>query len=66
VTDAKNILTGGDTSVTEFFVTRRHASPLVRALFARGEQVPQKTWALPRSYNAFAGKAASFGLLKPE
>lgn len=64
VTDAKNILTGGDTSVTQFFVTRTRA-PLAERFLPVVNQATEKV-GLTQKYNAFAGKAASFGLLKPE
>lgn len=64
VTDAKNILTGGDTSVTEFFVTKTRA-PLSERFLPVVNKATENV-GLTQKYNAFAGKAASFGLLKPE
>lgn len=64
VTDARRILTGGDTSVTEFFAgkTRKPLAsaflPAVREQTARVE--------LAGKYDRIAGKAAGFGLVKPE
>ena len=64
VTDAKNILTGGDTSVTQFFVTKTRA-PLTERFLPVVNQATEKV-GLTAKYNAFAGKAASFGLLKAD
>ena len=64
VTDAKNILTGGDTSVTQFFVTKTRA-PLSERFLPVVNKATENV-GLTQKYNAFAGKAASFGLLKPE
>ncbi len=64
VVDAKNILTGGDTSVTKFFAEKTR-SPLV------GKFLPIVTRAtenvqLADKYNAVAGKAKGMGLVKEE
>lgn len=64
VTDAKNILTGGDTSVTDFFATRTRA-PLTERFLPIVTEATQKV-SLAKVYDNFAGKAASFGLLKAE
>ena len=64
VTDAKNILTGGDTSVTQFFADKTRA-PLGQHFLPVVNQATEKV-NLAQSYNAFAGKAASFGLLRKE
>ena len=64
VTDAKNILTGGDTSVTQFFADKTRA-PLGQRFLPVVNQATEKV-NLAQSYNAFAGKAASFGLLRKE
>lgn len=64
VTDAKNILTGGDTSVTQFFADKTRA-PLGQRFLPVVNQATEKV-NLTQSYNAFAGKAASFGLLRKE
>lgn len=64
VTDAKNILTGGSTSVTAFFAEKTRA-PLGERFLPVVQQATDKV-GLTAKYNAVAGKAASFGLLKPE
>ncbi|CAN7583553.1 DUF4197 domain-containing protein [Acidovorax sp. LjRoot129] len=64
VTDAKNILTGGSTSVTLFFADKTRA-PLSERFLPVVNQATEKV-GLTQKYNAFAGKAAGFGLLKPE
>ena len=64
VTDAKNILTGGDTSVTQFFADKTRA-PLGQRFLPVVNQATENV-NLTQSYNAFAGKAASFGLLRKE
>ena len=64
VTDAKNILTGGSTSVTTFFAERTRL-PLGERFLPVVNQATEKV-GLTQKYNAFAGKAAGFGLLKPE
>ena len=64
VQDAKNILSGGETAVTEFFAekTRRPLAqkflPVVTETTARVD--------LAAKYNQIAGKAASMGLVKGE
>ena len=64
VQDAKNILTGGDTAVTQFFASKTRA-PLGERFLPVVTQATD-TVGLAQQYNAFAGKAAGFGLLKPE
>ena len=64
VQDAKNILTGGDTAVTQFFAIKTRA-PLGERFLPVVTQATDKV-GLAQQYNAFAGKAAGFGLLKPE
>ena len=64
VQDAKNILTGGDTAVTQFFASKTRA-PLGERFLPVVTQATDKV-GLAQQYNAFAGKAAGFGLLKPE
>jgi len=64
VTDAKGILTGGETSVTQFFAQKTRAPLGVKFL-------PVVTAAtvkvgLAEKYNQIAGKAAGIGLLKKE
>lgn len=64
VTDAKGILAGGATSVTDFFADKTRAPlglkflPIVTAATVKV--------GLAEKYNSIAGKAASFGLMKPE
>jgi hypothetical protein len=64
VTDAKNILTGGDTSVTAFFADRTRSPlsaeflPVVSRATARVD--------LAAKYDRVAGQAAGFGLVKKE
>lgn len=64
VTDAKNILTGGDTAVTRFFADKTRA-PLGERFLPVVNQATEKV-GLTQQYNAFAGKAAGFGLLRKE
>jgi len=64
VTDAKGILTGGETSVTQFFAQKTRAPLGVKFL-------PVVTAAtvkvgLAEKYNQIAGKIAGMGLLKKE
>ncbi len=64
VTDAKDILTGGDTSVTQFFAGKTRAPLGVKFL-------PVVTAAtvkvgLAEKYNQVAGQIAGFGLMKKE
>ena len=64
VNDAKNILTGGDTSVTNFFAEKTRA-PLGVKFLPVVNQATEKV-GLASKYNAVAGKAAGFGLVKKE
>ncbi len=64
VTDAKNILRGGETSVTDFFSSKTRA-PLGEKFLPIVTQATEKV-SLAQRYNDFAGKAAKYGLLKPE
>lgn len=64
VTDAKNILTGGDTSVTAFFAEKTRA-PLGERFLPVVTQATEKV-GLMQQYNSFAGKAAGFGLIRKE
>jgi Protein of unknown function (DUF4197) len=64
VTDAKNILTGGDTSVTQFFADKTRA-PLDTQFLPIVTQATQKV-GLAEKYNNFGGRAASLGLVKKE
>jgi len=62
VQDAKKILTGGDTSVTQFF-TEKTREPLNRKFLPVVSEVTARA-NLADQYNQIAGKAAGMGLLK--
>jgi hypothetical protein len=62
VQDAKNILTGGDTSVTQFF-TEKTKQPLNLKFLPVVTRATAKV-DLAAKYNQVAGKAAGMGLLK--
>ena len=64
VNDAKNILTGGDTSVTAFFADKTRA-PLGVKFLPVVNRSTEKV-GLASKYNDFAGKAAGFGLVRKE
>lgn len=64
INDAKAILTGGDNAVTQFFADKTRA-PL-SAKFLPVVTVATEKVGLARQYNDFAGKAATFGLVKKE
>jgi len=64
VSDAQQILTGGDDAATQFFA-RRTREPLGVKFLPIVTRATQKV-ALAEKYNALAGKASSFGLLKRE
>ena len=64
VEDAKQVLTGGDNSVTQFFINKTRESLGVKFL-PIVTRATEKV-ALVDKYNAVAGKAAGFGLLKPQ
>ena len=64
VNDAKNILQGGETSVTTFFAEKTRA-PLNVKFLPIVTQATQQV-GLANKYNQFAGKAAGFGLVKKE
>ena len=64
VNDAKNILAGGDTSVTKFFAEKTRV-PLGLRFLPLVNQATEK-FGLASKYNEFAGKAAGFGLVKKE
>ena len=64
VTDAKNILTGGTTSVTSFFAERTRAPLAVRFLPVVTDAT--KKVGLAEKYNQVAGKVAGMGLVKKE
>lgn len=64
VTDAKGILTGGNTAVTDFFASKTRTDLSAKFL----PVVTQATAkvGLVDKYNAVAGKASEFGLVKKE
>ena len=64
MSDAKKILTGGDTSVTQFFSDKTR-TPLGEKFLPVVTQATSQV-GLAQQYNAFAGKAAGFGLVKKE
>lgn len=64
VSDAKQILSGGDTSVTEFFAGKTR-SPLSTQFLPVVKQATSKV-DLAARYDALAGKAAGMGLVKQE
>jgi len=64
VTDAKNILGGGDNSVTQFFAEKTR-TPLGDKFLPIVTQATEKV-GLANQYNKVAGKAAGIGLVKSE
>lgn len=62
VTDAKNILTGGDTSVTDFF-RQKTASPLSVKFLPIVKSVTDRS-GLASQYNGVVGQVAKSGLMK--
>jgi Protein of unknown function (DUF4197) len=64
VTDAKKILTGGDTSVTQFFAEKTR-TPLTGTFLPVVTKATSKV-GLAKKYGTFAGKAAGLGLVKQE
>jgi hypothetical protein len=64
VTDAKGILSGGDTAVTQFFASKTRPALAVKFLPVVS-QATEKV-GLASKYNAVAGKAAELGLMKKE
>lgn len=64
ITDAKNILTGGPTSVTDFFAGRTRA-PLTTRFLPIVTTATRKV-DLAAKYNRVAGKATGLGLVKKE
>ena len=64
VNDAKNILTGGETSVTNFFAEKTRALLVLKFLPVVAKATEKV--GLANQYNEFAGKAAGFGLVKKE
>jgi len=64
ITDAKDILTGGDDSVTQYF--KRTSTDQLTAKFLPIVKAETNKLKLADQYNKFAGKAASAGLVKNE
>lgn len=64
VVDAKNILMGGDTSVTDFFAEKTRA-PLATRFLPTVTRATRKV-GLADKYNRVAGKAAVAGLVRKE
>ncbi len=64
VDDAKQILRGGDDSVTQFFKTKT-ASDLTERFLPIVRRVTDRS-GLAQQYNTLAGQGASLGLIKPE
>ena len=64
VEDAKQLLTGGDNAVTQFFATKTR-EPLGVKFLPIVQKATERV-KLAARYNAVASKAASFGLLKEE
>lgn len=62
--DGRKILTGGDNSITEFFVSRTRADLSVKFL-PIVTRATEKV-ALAATYNALAGKASAIGLLNKD
>jgi hypothetical protein len=64
VTDAKNILSGGDNSVTQFFADKTRA-PLGTQFLPIVNKATERV-GLAEKYNNLAGKAVGLGLVKKE
>lgn len=64
VTDAKTILTGGDTSVTDFF-TNKTREPLAEKFLPVVTKTTEKVGAATK-YNQLASKASSFGVVSKD
>lgn len=64
VDDAKRILSGGDTSVTDFFAGKTR-QPLTQKFLPVVTRSTEKVGAAAE-YNQLAGKAAAFGLMRRE
>lgn len=62
VSDAQHILSGGDTSVTEFFADKTR-EPLTAQFLPIVSKATERL-SLTRRYNDLAGKAAGMGLIK--
>ena len=61
ITDAKNILTGGETSVTDFF-RQKTSAPLAEKFLPLVKRVTDKA-GLSAKYNAVMGQAQKFGVV---
>jgi hypothetical protein len=64
VTDAKGILSGGNTAVTEFFATKTR--PALATKFLPAVTKATEKVGLADKYNQVAGKASELGLVKKE
>jgi hypothetical protein len=64
VNDAKNILAGGDTSVTDFFAEKTR-TPLAERFLPVVTRATEKV-GLAEKYNRLAGKAAGMGLVRKD
>jgi hypothetical protein len=64
VEDARKVITGGDDSVTQFF-TGKTREPLAEKFLPIVTRATEKV-SLAAKYNAVAGKAMDFGLVKKE
>jgi hypothetical protein len=64
VTDAKNILTGGDTSVTDFF-RQKTAAPLAQKFLPIVKKITDGN-GLASAYNATMGQVAKTGMISSE
>lgn len=64
VEDAKQVITGGDDSVTQFFAGKTR-EPLGVKFLPIVTRATEKV-SLANKYNAVAGRAASLGLIKPQ
>lgn len=64
VTDAKGILAGGNTAVTDFFASKTRGD-LSQLLLPMVTQATAKV-GMAEKYNEVAGKASAFGLVKKE
>ena len=62
--DAKGILSGGQTSVTDYF--RRNTSAQLTQRFLPIVKKSTERVGLAQQYNALAGQAASYGLIKKD
>lgn len=64
VEDARQVITGGDNSVTQFFASKTR-EPLSEKFLPIVTRATERV-SLAAKYNAVAGRAAAFGLLKPQ